>query len=89
MPRRRRPIAPKATQSTNEGAEGLREKLDALPRGARIELAQDLDVDPGMVTRWLSGHRRPDPIQRAHIEDKYQIFWRLWDKPCARRKRAA
>lgn len=62
----------------NRGALLAQEKLHE--RGKKAALAKELEVDPGVVSRWLSGERTPDTVQRAHLEDKYGIGWRLWDE---------
>lgn len=62
----------------NRGAAALQEKLS--DRGARAALAQELKIDPGMVSRWVGGQRRPEVEYRAVLEDKYGIGWRLWDE---------
>lgn len=62
----------------NRGAALAQEKLAA--RGARAALARGLKVDPGRVSRFLSGEQRPNTTERAYIEDNYEIGWRLWDE---------
>ncbi|HEY3494374.1 MAG TPA: hypothetical protein VGK73_06800 [Polyangiaceae bacterium] len=61
----------------NRGAELAREILRE--RGKKRALAKELGIDPAVVSNWLSGARRPDTVQRAHLEDRYGIGWRLWD----------
>jgi transcriptional regulator with XRE-family HTH domain len=62
----------------NRGAERLRELLGE--RGAPANLAKKLDVDPAMVSRWMSGDRAPDTTYRAKLEDELGIGWRSWDE---------
>lgn len=62
----------------NRGALAIQEKLKE--RGKRAELAAELGIDPGMVSRWVGGQRRPEVEYRAKLEDKYGINWRLWDE---------
>lgn len=63
----------------NRGAVVAREKLQA--RGEKAKLAKALGIGQDLVSRWLSGDRVPDTKQRAHLEDLYEIGWRLWDEP--------
>jgi transcriptional regulator with XRE-family HTH domain len=73
----------------NRGALALKKALNK--RGARAKLAKALEIWPAVVSRWLSGDRTPDTVQRAYIEDEYGVFWRLWDQaaPGPRRSEAA
>ncbi len=61
----------------NRGAEKLREALSE--HGAKIALAKQVGVKPYQVSHWLGGERKPDTKQRAFLEDKLGIGWRLWD----------
>ncbi len=63
----------------NRGAEALKEALSE--RGSAVELARKLDVDPSVVSRWVSGQVKPVSKFRAEIEDEFGIGWRLWDEP--------
>lgn len=62
----------------NKGARALREKFP--DRGGIKELADLVEADPSAVSRWFSGERKPDPVQRAKIEDKAGVSWRLFDE---------
>lgn len=62
----------------NKGARALREKY---PDRGGIKVVADLvGADPSAVSRWFSGDRKPDPKQRAALEDKTGIGWRLFDE---------
>lgn len=50
-------------------------------RGGQAVVAAGLGVDPGTVSRWFSGERKPDPEQRARLQKLYSIDWQSWDKP--------
>lgn len=72
----------------NRGAEKLREALTE--HGSKVALANDAGVKPYQVSHWLGGERKPDTKQRAFLEDKLGIGWRLWDeelKPAAKPRR--
>lgn len=62
----------------NRGAQKLRSLLEK--RGAKKGFAAWIGIDQPMLSHWLSGDRRPDPKQRAKIEDEHGIGWRLWDE---------
>lgn len=49
-------------------------------RGDKARIARDLNVDPAKVTRWGTGEKKPDPLERAWLEDNLGIGWRLWDE---------
>jgi hypothetical protein len=71
----------------NRGAEQLKEKLKK--RGAKAALAKSIGVEPYQVSHWLAGgKRKPNPVQRAFIEDVYSVGWRLWDEESKRRRAA-
>lgn len=65
----------------NRGAELLKASL--LDRGAQAKLARTLKVDPGAVSRWLSGELKPGIENRKFFEDEYGISWRSWDEESA------
>ncbi len=68
----------------NRGALAIREKLPE--RGGQASLVRALQghgftsVDASRVNRWFSGERKPDPKERATIEDVFGVGWRLWDE---------
>lgn len=68
----------------NRGAARLAELFEGRapgPRGGvQQQIADAIGVSQSIVSRWLSGDRRPDPVQRARMEDLYGIGWRLWDQ---------
>jgi transcriptional regulator with XRE-family HTH domain len=68
---------PQPSKPTNRGAIALKLKLAA--RGARADLAREFDIEQSLVSHWLSGDRKPDPKNRARIEDGYGVPWRIWD----------
>lgn len=65
----------------NRGAKQLAAALEE--HGAKAALAREMGVGADIVSRWLSGERRPDTKQRAHLEDSRGIGWRLWDEDLA------
>lgn len=65
------------TEPVNKGALLLQEKTKE--RGAKANLARDLQVEPDVISRWLSSDRVPSPLHRRKLEDDYGISWRLWD----------
>ncbi len=73
----------------NHGAEKLKAALGK--HGAKAALAKAVGVKAYQVSHWLGGERKPDTIQRAFLEDKLGIGWRLWDEevPVGRRRRVA
>jgi len=62
----------------NRGAEKLKESLTS--HGAKAALARDVGVEPYQLSHWLRGDRKPDPKQRAWLEDNMGIHWRSWDE---------
>lgn len=62
----------------NRGAERLRE-LFPREKGGQTAVTKATGVAQGVVSRWFSADRKPDPTQRAKLEDLYGIGWRLWD----------
>jgi transcriptional regulator with XRE-family HTH domain len=75
----------------NRGAEKLQKSLPN-EHGAKAELAREVGVKPYQVSHWLAGRRKPNFTERAFLEDKKGIGWRLWDEPVsasARRRRVA
>jgi len=71
----------------NRGALALQKKV--AERGEKAKLARDLDVGLDVVSRWVSGERLPTPKQRAEIEDRLKISWRLWDEEAPARSAAS
>jgi len=71
----------------NRGAEELKRAL--AERGDASRLAEELETDLSVVSRWLNGHRAPDPRFRALLQDRYGIDWRLWDEAIEGEKRHA
>lgn len=71
----------------NRGAELARENLGK--RGDRARAARDLEIQPGTISRFLSGGRLPNPKQRAYFEDIWGVGWRTWDAPPESPTRAA
>ena len=71
----------------NRGAQRLKERLSG--RGDKKKLADLLEVDPPLVSHWLSGDRKPTTKQRAQLEDEYGIGWRTWDEEVRSNKGAA
>jgi hypothetical protein len=63
----------------NRGAEIARENMGK--RGDRARAARELEIPPGMISRFLSGDRLPNPRQRAYFEDNWRVGWRTWDAP--------
>lgn len=62
----------------NRGAQRLAALLSK--HGSKKEFADQLGIEPSILSHWLKGDRRPTPQQRARIEDERGIGWRLWDE---------
>ena len=62
----------------NRGAARIRQLFP--DHGDQIKVTRATGVKQGVVSRWFSGRRKPDPKQRAKLEDLYGIGWRLWDE---------
>ena len=63
----------------SRGAVSLRKSLRA--RGAKSALAVEFNVGPHVVSRWLSGTRKPTPAQRIELRQKFKIPYPSWDFP--------
>ena len=61
----------------NEGARLVRVYLDVNER-SNAWLARRIEVDPSLVTRWLTGARTPTIEQRIVIESVTGVPARLW-----------
>lgn len=61
------------------GSKALKSKL--AEHGGLTGVAVHLGVGKDVVSRWTNGKRKPDPRQRAAIEDRFGIPWRDWDVP--------
>ncbi len=62
----------------NRGALKLAAELQE--RGSRKKLAEQMDVDAGRVSRWLSGELTPNTAHRMWLQERFGIQWSLWDK---------
>lgn len=47
----------------------------------QAEIARRVGVGAHLVSRWMSGERKPEPKTRAIFEDALGINWRWWDEP--------
>ena len=61
----------------NRGAERIRGLFPG--RGGQKQVSEETGYTSGAVSRWFDGLRKPDTKQRATLEDRYGIGWRLWD----------
>ena len=65
----------------NQGAVRLAKMFP--DRGGQKQISEDIGVSLGVVSRWVRGIRKPDPVRRAKLEQFYGIGWQLWDLPDA------
>lgn len=52
---------------------------------SHAEIASKMGVDKSLVTRWISGARKPTPAQILRLEELYGIPAAAWQEPSASR----
>lgn len=63
----------------SEAARQMRRRF--AKRGAAAAFARRNRIDPGVVSRWASGQRKPTAEYRDLIEEDLGINRRLWTRP--------
>ncbi len=63
----------------NRGAQDLARKLDALPYGARMNLARSMGLGADRISHWLAGRGKPNTAQRLAILEAHGVELLAWD----------